>query len=99
MPARPADAHQPHPCTPLKPPDTPPPQTQVLTDRPEYKAGQPVALVLQNPYWGPASALVVWGNKLQRKQRVVAQARGVAGALRQPAGAVGWGRCGSKSPA
>jgi len=47
----------------------------VLTDKPEYKRGQSVQLLVQNPYWGPASALVVWGNKLQRKQRSFAQVR------------------------
>ncbi|KIZ04279.1 hypothetical protein MNEG_3680 [Monoraphidium neglectum] len=44
--------------------------SRVLADKPQYSAKQSVALVVQNPYWGPASALVVWGNRLQRKQKV-----------------------------
>jgi hypothetical protein len=37
--------------------------------------GDAATLAVQNPYWGPASALVVWGNRLARKQKAFPQAR------------------------
>lgn len=51
------------------------PNMQVLADKAEYRYGQAASLVVQNPYWGPASALVVWGSRLQRKQKFFATVR------------------------
>lgn len=45
-----------------------PGQIQLLADRKNVSLGEDVALTLQNPYWGPVSALVVWGNGVQREQ-------------------------------
>lgn len=45
-----------------------PGQVQLLADRKNVSLGEDVALTLQNPFWGPVSALVVWGNGVQREQ-------------------------------
>lgn len=45
-----------------------PGQVQLLADRKNVSLGEDVALTLQNPFWGPVSALVVWGNGEQREQ-------------------------------
>jgi hypothetical protein len=40
----------------------------LLPDRTNVSLGDDVALTLQNPFWGPVSGLVVWGNGVQREQ-------------------------------
>jgi hypothetical protein len=45
-----------------------PGQMQLLADRKNVSLGEDVAITLQNPFWGPVSALVVWGNGEQREQ-------------------------------
>lgn len=55
-----------------------PGQVQLLPDRKNISLGQDVALTMQNPYWGPVSALVVWGNGVQREHFFLDQVRVMA---------------------
>lgn len=47
------------------------PAPQLLPGRPTYALGDTVTLTSQATGWGPASALVVWGNSLSKKQQVI----------------------------
>ena len=70
------------------------PRLKALADRRRYRTGQPVALLVQNPYAGPASALVVWGNRVARRQKAFARVPpGAASLALGPAGAECQGGC------
>jgi hypothetical protein len=43
----------------------------------EYELGKEVGLQVQNPWWGPTSAFVTWGNAIARKTLMVDKVRGV----------------------
>jgi hypothetical protein len=52
-----------------------PGQLSLLTDRSNVTEGSNVSLTVQNPYWGPTSGLLVWGNGELREQRVLPEVR------------------------
>ncbi len=44
----------------------------VLSDKANYSLGDTAVLALQNPWWGPTSGMVVWGNRLRQQRKLVA---------------------------
>ncbi|KAF6261957.1 hypothetical protein COO60DRAFT_1458856 [Scenedesmus sp. NREL 46B-D3] len=50
-----------------------PPQLNLLPDRQNVTVGGALNLVVQNPWWGPTSGLLVWGNAVKREVRVLPQ--------------------------
>ncbi|KAF8063719.1 hypothetical protein HT031_003574 [Scenedesmus sp. PABB004] len=50
-----------------------PPRLNLLADRPNVTLGGEVALSVQNPWWGPTSGLLVWGNAAKRVVRQLPQ--------------------------
>ncbi|WIA22673.1 hypothetical protein OEZ86_009641 [Tetradesmus obliquus] len=50
-----------------------PPQLNLLPDRQNVTVGGALNLAVQNPWWGPTSALLVWGNAVKREVRVLPQ--------------------------
>lgn len=54
---------------------TGPGQIRLLADKQNVSLGGDVALTLQNPFWGPASALVIWGNGVDREHYHLEQVR------------------------
>jgi len=60
----------------------------VLADKAEYSEGSEVVLQVQNSYYGTVSALVMWGNALQRKTKLFRQLSwgGSAGVIASGAG-------------
>lgn len=67
-----------------------PGQINLLPDKKNISMGGDVALTLQNPFWGPVSALVVWGNGVQRERFFLEQVRSSSGGwfCKQQCGAV-----------
>jgi len=39
----------------------------ILDEEGEYELGKEVGVQVQNPWWGPTSAMVIWGNAIARK--------------------------------
>lgn len=52
-----------------------PGQFNLLADKSNVTEGSDVTLVVQNPYWGPTSGLLVWGQGELREQRVLPEVR------------------------
>jgi hypothetical protein len=55
-----------------------PPQLNLLPDRQNVTVGGALNLAVQNPWWGPTSGLLVWGNAVKREVRVLSQVRAYA---------------------
>jgi hypothetical protein len=51
------------------------PETVLVANKKVAKIGEGLSVVLQNPWWGPASALLVWGNKITTMQALVPKVR------------------------
>lgn len=51
------------------------PQIQILPDRQNVTIGGEVQLLVQNPWWGSTSALLVWGNSIKQETRTIAEVR------------------------
>jgi hypothetical protein len=49
------------------------PQLNLLPDRVNVTVGGALNLAVQNPWWGPTSGLLVWGNAVKRESRVLPQ--------------------------
>eukprot|EP00775_Hariotina_reticulata_P009083 gene9083-9253_t len=47
------------------------PETVLLANKKVAKIGDGLTFVLQNPWWGPTSAMLVWGNKITTMQAMV----------------------------
>lgn len=43
----------------------------ILPDKQNVTIGGDVKLVVQNPWWGPTSGLLVWGNAIKKETRVL----------------------------
>jgi len=71
---------------------TGPGQIRLLADKQNVSLGGDVALTLQNPFWGPTSALVVWGNGVEQEHYHLEEVR-LAVAARPPAFAMLTMRC------
>ena len=48
----------------------------ILDKEGEYELGKEVGVQVQNPWWGPTSAMVIWGNAIARKTLMVDKVSG-----------------------